>query len=51
VEPESPIYLRTVLGGLMELHLEKIHPTYDLSWAIFLLKAAPLLKTLHIEVH
>ena len=50
VEPERPRYLRVVIGGLKELHLEKIHPTCGLSWAISLLGAAPLLETLRIEV-
>ncbi|CAM0942800.1 unnamed protein product [Alopecurus aequalis] len=50
VKPGSPTYLRAALGGLKELRLEKIHPTCDLSWAIFLLRAAPLLETLHIEI-
>ncbi|PNT69387.1 hypothetical protein BRADI_3g54553v3 [Brachypodium distachyon] len=50
VQPEAPKYLRVAFGRLKELHLEKIHPSCNLSWATFLLEAAPLLETLRVKV-
>ncbi|KAL6911321.1 hypothetical protein ACP4OV_000126 [Aristida adscensionis] len=43
---EHPKRLRPVLGRLRQLNLKNTHPDCDLSWAIFLLEAAPLLLTL-----
>ncbi|KAL6633355.1 hypothetical protein ACP70R_026026 [Stipagrostis hirtigluma subsp. patula] len=50
VQPEHPKHLGAALRGLRELHLKNIHPDCDLSWATFLLEAAPLLLTLELHI-
>ncbi|KAL6633349.1 hypothetical protein ACP70R_026020 [Stipagrostis hirtigluma subsp. patula] len=51
VEPEHPKELGTALSGLKELRLVDIAPNCDLSWALFLLEAAPLLESLDIHIY
>ncbi|KAL6591391.1 hypothetical protein ACP70R_049894 [Stipagrostis hirtigluma subsp. patula] len=51
VEPEPPMELRAAFGGLKELRLVDIAPNCDLSWALFLLEAAPLLESLDIHIY
>ncbi|KAF8691658.1 hypothetical protein HU200_040041 [Digitaria exilis] len=49
-QPEGPRRLRAALGELKELHLTKIPAGYNLSWALFLLEASPLLESLEIHI-
>ncbi|RLN07630.1 uncharacterized protein C2845_PM11G22660 [Panicum miliaceum] len=50
LQPEPPRKLRAALGGLKELHLTKIPLGYNLSWAMFLLEASPVLESLDIHI-
>ncbi|KAL6912299.1 hypothetical protein ACP4OV_001104 [Aristida adscensionis] len=50
VQPEHPKELGAALGGLKELKLLDMSPDCDLSWALFLLEAAPLLERIDLHV-
>ncbi|CAL5079076.1 unnamed protein product [Urochloa decumbens] len=50
VQPESPKALGPAFSKLQMLHLLNVFPERDLSWTMFLLQAAPLLESVHIEV-
>ncbi|KAL6633351.1 hypothetical protein ACP70R_026022 [Stipagrostis hirtigluma subsp. patula] len=51
VRPELPNkQLRAALGGLKSLCLRELSPGCNLSWATFLLEAAPFLETLEITI-
>ncbi|CAN6233037.1 unnamed protein product [Urochloa humidicola] len=50
LQPEYSKQLRAALRGLKYLTLMNISPGCDLSWATFLLEAAPFLETLDIHI-
>ncbi|KAF8703507.1 hypothetical protein HU200_032315 [Digitaria exilis] len=50
IEPEGPAQLAPLLQNLRIVTLDNIFEECDLTWTLFLLRAAPLLKTLQIKV-
>lgn len=49
IQPEAPRHL-AVLRNLETIILHFIHDKCDLSWTIFFLEAAPLLKEINMQV-
>ncbi|KAL6650924.1 hypothetical protein ACP70R_009849 [Stipagrostis hirtigluma subsp. patula] len=49
IQPEAPRLLASVLQNLQEVRLRYIHEECDLTWTMFFLEAAPLLRELNIQ--
>ncbi|KAF8715131.1 hypothetical protein HU200_027686 [Digitaria exilis] len=49
IQPEGPAQLAPLLQNLRIVTLDNIFEECDLTWTLFLLRAAPLLKTLQIK--
>ncbi|XP_066166189.1 uncharacterized protein [Oryza sativa Japonica Group] len=48
--PETPTRLAPLLNNLTFVGVHRIHPNSGITWTLFLLEAAPLLKMLSIKV-
>uniref|UniRef100_A0A0D9W6C7 Uncharacterized protein n=1 Tax=Leersia perrieri TaxID=77586 RepID=A0A0D9W6C7_9ORYZ len=50
IQPETPTHLAPFLRNLTFVDVHRIHPNCGITWTLFLLEAAPLLKMLSIMV-
>uniref|UniRef100_A0A0A9BXV8 F-box domain-containing protein n=1 Tax=Arundo donax TaxID=35708 RepID=A0A0A9BXV8_ARUDO len=50
IQPEDPKILAPLLQNLQKVRLRFVHEECDLTWTVFFLEAAPLLKEINIQV-